>query len=60
MQEFLSRPIGEKQFFPEIRDLPRGLTAVQFKARYGELDGAKYKSMVAEIDRRIATIPMYR
>jgi len=60
MQEFLSRPIGEKKFFPEIRDLPGGLTAAQFKARYGELDGAKYKSMVAEIDRRIATIPMYR
>lgn len=60
MQEFLSRPVGEKQFFPNIRDLPEGLTAEQFKAQYGERDSAKYKGMVAEIDRRIATIPMYR
>ncbi|CAN0445043.1 unnamed protein product, partial [Discosporangium mesarthrocarpum] len=58
MQEFLSRPIGEKQFFPDIRDLPEGLTAAQFKAQYGERDSAKYKRMVAEIDRRIATISM--
>ncbi|MFT5488570.1 MAG: hypothetical protein ACI9MU_003497, partial [Alphaproteobacteria bacterium] len=60
MQEFLSRPVSEKQFFPQIRDLPEGLTAAQFKAQYGERDSAKYKGMVAEIDRRIASIPMYR
>lgn len=60
MQEFLSRPVGERQFFPEIRDLPEGLTAAQFKAQYGERDSAQYLRMVAEIDRRIATIPMYR
>lgn len=60
LQEFLSRPIGEKQFFPEIRDLPEGLTAAQFKSRYGERDSAEYQRMVAEIDRRIATIPIFR
>lgn len=60
MQEFLSRPISEKQFLPQIRDLPEGLTAAQFKAQYGERDSAAYLRMVAEIDRRLATIPMYR
>lgn len=60
MQEFLSRPISENQFLPDIRDLPEGLTAAQFKAQYGERESAAYKRIVAEIDRRIATIPMYR
>lgn len=60
MQEFLSRPISEKQFFPEIRDLPEGLTAAQFKDRYGARESDRYKRVVAEIDRRIAAIPMYR
>ena len=60
MQELLSRPIGEKQFFPEIRDLPEGLTAAQFKVQYGDRKSAKYLRMVAEIDRRIDTISLYR
>jgi hypothetical protein len=60
VQDFLSRPIDEKQFLPEIRDLPEGLTAAQFEAQYGERDSAEYLRMVAEIDRRIDTIPMYR
>ena len=60
MQELLSRPIGEKQFFPEIRDLPEGLAAAQFKVQYGDRKSAKYLRMVAEIDRRIDTISLYR
>jgi hypothetical protein len=60
MQELLSRPIGERQFFPEIRDLPEGLTAAQFKAQYGDRKSPRYLRMVAEIDRRIDTISLYR
>lgn len=60
IQDYLSRPITEKQFLPEIRDLPEGLTAAQFESQYGERDSAEYLRMVAEIDRRIDTIPMYR
>ena len=60
IQDYLSRPITEKQFLPEIRDLPEGLTAAQFESQYGERDSTEYLRMVAEIDRRIDTIPMYR
>lgn len=60
IQSILARPVGETDFFPEIRDFPEGLTAAQFKSRYGERDSAPYKRVVAEIDKRIGRIPMYR
>ena len=60
IQNYLARGIGEGQFFPEIRDLPEGLTDAQFKSRYGERESAAYKRQIAEIDRRIAQIPLYR
>lgn len=60
IQATLSRPVREGDFFPEIRDFPEGLTAAEFKARYGERDSAAYRRVVAEIDKRIGNIPMYR
>jgi len=60
IQNYLARGIGEGQFFPEIRDLPEGLTDAQFKSRYGERESAAYKRQIAEIDRGIAQIPLYR
>jgi hypothetical protein len=60
LQAVLSRPLVEKDFFPKVTDFPEGLTAAQFKDRYGERESAAYKRVIAEIDRRIAKIPMYR
>lgn len=60
IQSLLSRPVAEPDFFPEVRDLPEGLTAAQFKAQYGERDSAAFKRIIADIDRRISNIPMYR
>jgi hypothetical protein len=60
VQESLSAYIGERDIFPEIDDLPEGLTAAQFKARYGGTQRPAYHQMVAEIDRRIAAITLYR
>jgi hypothetical protein len=60
IQSLLSRPIAEPDIFPEIRDLPEGLTAAQFKARYDERDSAAFKRVIADIDRRISDIPIYR
>lgn len=60
VQNYLARGISEGQFFPEIRDLPEGLTDAQFRAQYGERESATYKRQIAEIDRQIATIPLYR
>lgn len=60
LQTLLSRPVRERDFFPKVSDLPEGMTAAQFKSRYGERDSAAFKRVIADIDRRIASIPMYR
>ena len=60
VQNMLARGIGENQMFPEIRNLPEGLTDAQFKAQYGERTSAAYKRVIADIDGRIARIPLYR
>jgi hypothetical protein len=60
VQESLSGYIGERDFFPEVHDLPEGLTAAEFRSRYGDTQRPAYDQMVTEIDRRIATITLYR
>lgn len=60
IQSILSRPVRESDFFPEVRDFPEGLSAAEFKARYGTRESAAYKRVIAEIDKRLGNIPMYR
>ena len=60
MQRALARPIEEAQFFPQVRDLPEGLSEAEFRRRYGDINSVEYQRMIAEIDRRIVAIPLYR
>lgn len=60
VQDSLSRPIAEKDFFPEVRDFPEGLSAADFKSRYGDRNSPAYKNVTAEVERRISNIPLYR
>ena len=45
---------------PPVLDLPEGLTESEFKQRYGDRQSAAFKQVLAEIDRRIERIPLYR
>jgi hypothetical protein len=45
---------------PATADLPEFMQEAEFKRRFGGIDGAEYKKMMAEIDRRIAALPLYR
>ena len=45
---------------PEVKDLPEFMQEAEFKRRYGGIDGAQYKKMMAEIERRIAALTMFR
>jgi hypothetical protein len=60
VQEALSGYVGERDFFPEVHDLPEGLTSAEFRARYGDTERPAYDQIVNEIDRRIAAIALYR
>jgi hypothetical protein len=41
-------------FFPDVRDLPEGITRDDFQERYGGLGGAETQRLVDEIRRRLA------
>ena len=43
---------------PSVADLPEFLSAAAFRQRYGGLDAPAYRQMMAEIDARIAALPL--
>ena len=60
-QDVLARGgLSEPDMFPEVRDFPEGLTEAQFKSRYGDRGSPEFNRLIAEIDSRIARIPLYR
>jgi hypothetical protein len=46
--------------FPSAAGLPEGLQDAELRARYGGVDGAGYRRLVDEIERRLATCGAYR
>lgn len=60
LQDRLAHGFRLDDYFPEAKDLPEGLQAAEFQARYGGTDGEGYRRLVAEIDRRVSSCPAYR
>jgi hypothetical protein len=50
----------EKDFFPDIANLIEGLNEHEFRTRYGDVNSREYQKIVAEIDRRLDLLPLYR
>jgi len=51
---------AEADVLPPLKDLPAGLSAETFRERFGGVDGAEYAGLVAEIERRVDALPLYR
>lgn len=60
IQERLAGGFHVDDFFPPASGLPEGITEADLKARYGGVGGEKYKSLVADVERRIAACAAYR
>jgi hypothetical protein len=45
---------------PRFKDLPEGLPESEFKRRFGGVGAPAYVHMLEEIERRIATLALYR
>ena len=60
VQRQLSAGVGEKDIMPKTADLPEFMPEKEFLRRYGGVDAPPYKKMMAEIERRIAALPLYR
>jgi uncharacterized protein YfiM (DUF2279 family) len=60
LQRQLISGLGEKDIMPSTEDLPEFMPEAEFKRRFGGIDAPKYNQMMAEIDRRVAALPLYK
>ena len=60
LQQRLSAGISEKDIMPATQDLPEFMPEAEFKRRFGGVGAPEYKKTMAEIDRRVAALPLYR
>jgi uncharacterized protein YfiM (DUF2279 family) len=50
----------EAVLMPSIEDLPTGLTEVAFRERFGDVESPRYRAVVADIEARVAVLPLVR
>jgi hypothetical protein len=60
LQQRLSAGISEQDIMPDTADLPEFMPEAEFKRRFGGIGAPAYKQMMAEIERRIAALAVYR
>jgi hypothetical protein len=60
LQRRLSAGIREQDIMPATKDLPEFLPEAEFKKRYGGVGAPAYNKMMADIERRVAALPLYR
>ena len=60
MQARVRTGIVEADFMPRSEDLPERLQEAEFKRRFGGVGEPAYAHMIADIDRRIGALRLYR
>jgi len=60
LQQNLVGGVGDKDIMPPTTGLPESLSEAEFNRRFGGIDAPKYRQMIADIDRRITALPLYR
>ncbi len=59
IQSALAGAKSENEFFPDITGLPDNMTQAEFERRYGDVESPRYLELMADIERRIALVPVY-
>ena len=60
LQAKVGAGINESDLMPATADLPEFMPEAEFKRRFGGVDGAEYKKMMTDIERRVAALALYR
>ncbi len=55
-----SAGLTDRDLLPPVKDLPEFMQEAEFKKRYGGVGSPVYKKMQADIEQRIAALPLYR
>jgi hypothetical protein len=56
----MSGALNEEVFFPDISELPEGLSKAAFEKYYGNVESREYRALVMAIDGCIDRLPAYR
>jgi hypothetical protein len=59
-QSVMSGALNEAVFFPDISELPEGLSKAAFEKYYGNVESREYRALVMAIDGCIDRLPAYR
>lgn len=60
LQQTLSAGVREGDIIPVTADLPEFLPDAEFKRRFGGIGAPAYQAMLADIERRLAALTLYR
>ena len=60
LQAVLARGVTEADLMPAWADLPEFMPEPEFKRRFGGVGQPPYEAMLAEIDRRVAALSVFR
>ncbi len=60
VQNLLAKGIVEADIMPKTRDLPKPMSASQFKQQFGEVDSERYKKILHKIERRLDNCSLYK
>ena len=58
-RRFLSGAV-ESDFMPKAVDLPESMSEAEFKRRFGGVNEPPYRSVMQQIERRLAALALYR
>ncbi|PKO80053.1 MAG: hypothetical protein CVU19_14505 [Betaproteobacteria bacterium HGW-Betaproteobacteria-13] len=53
-------PVRDADLVPILRGLPEYIAEAEFRRRFGNTESAPYRQLVAEVERRISALPLYR
>ncbi|MGS2719228.1 hypothetical protein [Paraglaciecola aestuariivivens] len=59
LQQTLANSQDESLFFPEVKDLPEGLSKTDFQQQFAQVDSPQYLDMIANIKQRVAQLPIH-
>lgn len=59
LDQLLRQPIEDTQLVPALAGLPESLSEAEFRRRFGHAGSPAYQQLAAEIEQRIAALPLY-
>ena len=60
LQRMVNADVTDKDLMPPFADLPEFMPEAEFKRRYGGIGAPAYKTMMDDIERRVAALPLFR